>query len=155
KTVPAKPVPAQRFWLWPLVTCGLLVLAAVLSGLVLGHLNVRKQPPNEIENPIGIKLVDDWKQTPNEIENSIGIKLVLIRGGKFTMGSPKGEKGRFDNEEEHDVEIRGFYFGKYEVTKGEFKKFVDAMGYKTEAEKDGKGCWGFDDAGKWTQKPEF
>src|SRR5262249_15408153 len=29
-----------------------------------------------------------------EIENSIGMKLVLIPQGKFTMGSPGGEKGR-------------------------------------------------------------
>ena len=36
-----------------------------------------------------------------------------------------------------------FYLGKYEVTKGQFKKFVEDTGYKTDAEKDGKGGWGY------------
>jgi formylglycine-generating enzyme required for sulfatase activity len=44
----------------------------------------------------------------------------------------------------HRVTIsQPFYLGKYEVTKGQFKKFVEDTGYKTDAEKDGKGGWGY------------
>jgi formylglycine-generating enzyme required for sulfatase activity len=58
-----------------------------------------------------------------EIANSIGMKLVYIPPGKFMMGSPKEEKGRFDDEEQHEVEItKGFYLGKYEVTQEEYEK---------------------------------
>jgi formylglycine-generating enzyme required for sulfatase activity len=39
-------------------------------------------------------------------ENSIGMKLVRIPAGKFTMGSPLGEKDRLDHENQHEVEIR-------------------------------------------------
>jgi hypothetical protein len=37
---------------------------------------------------------------------------------------------------------------------GAFRQFVDNTGYKTEAEKDGRGGFGIDEKG-WTQKPEF
>ena len=35
-----------------------------------------------------------------------------------------------------------FYLGAYEVTVGQFRKFVADSGYKTDAEKDGKGGYG-------------
>jgi hypothetical protein len=38
---------------------------------------------------------------PREITNSIGMKLVLISAGKFKMGSPRGEKDRGEDEEQH------------------------------------------------------
>ena len=34
---------------------------------------------------------------------------------------------------------RPFYLGIHEVTRGQFRRFVDDSGYQTEAEKDGKG----------------
>ena len=60
------------------------------------------------------------------------------------MGSPKDEKGREHNEDQHEVTItKPFYMGLYTVTVGQFRQFVKDSGYKTEAEKDGKGGWGF------------
>src|SRR5262249_6868130 len=85
------------------------------------------------------------------IKNALGMELVLIPRGKFTMGSPKNEEGRFDDDEdEHEVEItRPFYLGKYEVTRGEFAAFVEAKNYRTDAERDGKGGWGPGGKGTW------
>ena len=80
-----------------------------------------------------------------EITNSIGTKLILIPSGKFLMGSPKNEKDRNDNEQQHAVEItKPFYLGVHTVTIGQFRQFVDDAGYQTEAEKDGQGAWGYD-----------
>jgi formylglycine-generating enzyme required for sulfatase activity len=60
------------------------------------------------------------------------------------MGSPREEKGREDDEEPHEVKItRPFYLGKHEVTRGQFRQFVQATGYQTEAEKDDKGGGGY------------
>jgi formylglycine-generating enzyme required for sulfatase activity len=52
------------------------------------------------------------------------MKLVLIRRGKFTMGSPNDEVGRGAMEgPRHVVEItRSFYMGAYEVTQAEYQK---------------------------------
>jgi formylglycine-generating enzyme required for sulfatase activity len=57
--------------------------------------------------------------------------MVQVQGGTFMMGSNKGVK---DEAPEHKVTLADYYIGKYEVTFGEFKKFVDATGYLTEAE---------------------
>jgi formylglycine-generating enzyme required for sulfatase activity len=73
------------------------------------------------------------------------MKLVVIPAGRFLMGSPKDEEGRFDTEgPQHEVELtRPFYMGAYAVTKGQFGAFVKDAGYQTEAERDGKGIRGY------------
>ena len=57
--------------------------------------------------------------------------MVLVEGGTFMMGNTKGNK---DEQPVHKVTLTSFYFGKYEVTYNDFKKFVDATGYVTDAE---------------------
>ena len=43
--------------------------------------------------------------------------LRWIPAGTFTMGSPKDELGRFDNEKQHEVTLtRGYWMGVFEVT---------------------------------------
>src|SRR4051794_28986097 len=45
------------------------------------------------------------------------IEMVPIRGGKFTMGSPDSEKGRYPDEgPQHEVEISPFWMAKCEIT---------------------------------------
>ena len=69
--------------------------------------------------------VGQGKKPPREIENSIGMKLVLVPPGKFTMGSPKEEKGRNKDEEQREVEIKNaFYLGVHEVTQEQFEKVM-------------------------------
>jgi len=64
-------------------------------------------------------------------------EMVVVPAGNFMMGSPKTEVGRFDSEgPQHPVTITtSFALGKYEVTVAEFKRFVQATGYQTEAER--------------------
>jgi len=62
-------------------------------------------------------------------------EMVVIPAGSFMMGSSAGEQGRFDNEgPEHNVSIKSFAISKYEVTVGEFRRFVQSTGYRTDAE---------------------
>jgi len=75
--------------------------------------------------------------------------FVLIHGSEFTMGSPKGEVGRDEgrayfaqfgidsNETQHQVQVSNYYMSKYAVTVTEFRSFVEATGYQTDAEKSG------------------
>jgi formylglycine-generating enzyme required for sulfatase activity len=70
--------------------------------------------------------------------------MIQVAAATFIMGSPTTEAGRRDNEgPQHPVTIsKGFYLGKFEVTVGDFRQFVDATGYKTEAEtSDGGRVW--------------
>jgi formylglycine-generating enzyme required for sulfatase activity len=69
-------------------------------------------------------------------------KFVLISAGEFTMGSPANEVGHQDDETQHQVRLSSFYISKYELTVGEFMKFIEDSGYKTDAEKgDGSYVW--------------
>jgi formylglycine-generating enzyme required for sulfatase activity len=64
--------------------------------------------------------------------------MVVIPAGSFLMGSPSSEQGRYEHEgPQHRVTIANqFALGKTEVTVGEFKRFVNATGYTTDAERD-------------------
>src|SRR5215472_13609649 len=57
--------------------------------------------------------------------------MVGIPAGKFAMGSPASETGRFDAEgPQHYVAVKAFALGKYDVTTEEFLRFLRATGYQ-------------------------
>lgn len=67
-----------------------------------------------------------------------GMEFVFVKGGCYWMGDTFGDG--LDNEKPvHEVCVDDFWMGKYEVTVGEFRKFVNETGYRTDAEK-GEGC---------------
>ena len=77
-------------------------------------------------------------------------EMVLLPVGGFEMGSPSSEAGRWDNEgPRHTVRI-GYRLavGRYEVTVGEFGRFVAATGHEAEGP-----CWTAED-GKWGENSD-
>ena len=50
--------------------------------------------------------------------------IVGLPGGVFVMGSPKSEPGRFDDEEQHHVNVAPFALAKSLVTKAQWAAFV-------------------------------
>ena len=50
--------------------------------------------------------------------------MVAVEGGTFNMGSPKNEKGREDNECQHQVTVGPFNIGKYEVTQADWRNIM-------------------------------
>ena len=94
-------------------------------------------------------------QPKKQMTNSIGMKLTRIPAGEVMMGSEGSDKDAEDEEfldkaggktQKHRVRItRPFYLGVTEVTRGQFRRFVDEAGYPTEAEKDGKGSEGWNE----------
>ena len=70
------------------------------------------------------------------------VEWEFIPAGTFTMGSPASEAERKDSETPHRVTLSDFKIGKYEVTIKQFKAFVDATGYRIEAEKGTGGTVG-------------
>jgi formylglycine-generating enzyme required for sulfatase activity len=94
----------------------------------------------EIPESVLIRMGVDPSQTKQA--NKIPANFVLIQGGVFTMGSPKNEVNRYDEETQHQVKLSDFYLCKYAVTVADFKKFVDETKYLTEAETgDGSYLW--------------
>jgi sulfatase modifying factor 1 len=57
--------------------------------------------------------------------------MVFVPGGPMMMGS---EQGLPREQPEHPVEIRGFFMDQGPVTVAQFRKFVEATGYQTQAE---------------------
>ncbi|MGO9567509.1 MAG: SUMF1/EgtB/PvdO family nonheme iron enzyme [Desulfomonilaceae bacterium] len=100
-----------------------------------------------------------------ETINAVGMRMVLVHPGKFVMGSSSAETRRIQSEwnvEEsllqpeapaHTVRIsRPYLLGKFDVTVGQFRRFVNETGYRTIAEKQGWG-WVYDDSRKhWIKK---
>jgi formylglycine-generating enzyme required for sulfatase activity len=105
------------------------------------------------------------------ITNSIGMSLVRIEPGEFWMGNKESAEeltSRFKDEgatpesfasayPRHKVRItKPFYMGTYEVTKGEFRKFVEATNYQTEAERGETGGGGLNEAqNKFERGPRY
>jgi sulfatase modifying factor 1 len=65
----------------------------------------------------------------------VAIQWASIPAGTFTMGSPTSEVDRGSDETQHHVTLSAFKMSKYEVTVGQFKTFVNATGYVTDADK--------------------
>ena len=93
----------------------------------------------------------------------------VIPPGEFLMGSSEEEieqlvastedkslikRFRSEGPQHHVTLTKPFGMSIHEVTRGQFRQFVDATRYKTDAEKDGKGGKGYKN-GKWVQAPEF
>ena len=113
----------------------------------------------------------DGRSDAQAFTNTLGMKFKRIPAGEFLMGDEEsltelkeafgGLPEGFDNSDEHPrhkVRItRPFYMGVYEVTKEQFTQFVEAESYRTDAEKDGEGGYGYDSktGNPFVQKPEF
>jgi len=107
------------------------------------------------------------------LRNSLGMTMVAIPPGEFLMGSSPEEAAHIaELMKERKITswypdspaseapprltriTRRFYLSARETTLGDFKAFVAATGYRTDAERDGKGADGRRN-GKWTTAPEF
>ncbi len=101
----------------------------------------------------------DHGAAPAAIENTLGMKFVLVPAGEFVMGSNESpdvlseaysqyERRRVqelgDEAPVHRVRItQPFYLGQFEVSVGQFRKFIDASGYIPEPVADGMGGYGY------------
>lgn len=69
------------------------------------------------------------------IPNQAPAGMTYIKGGSFMMGV--NDPAHPEEGPVHQVTVSAFYMDKTEVTVGQFKKFVHATGYKTQAEVNG------------------
>ncbi len=79
-------------------------------------------------------------------------RTVAVPAGQLRMGDGAG-RGQADELPVHEVTIRAFKLGRHEVTIAEFRRFVTATNYVTDAERnlDHEGCFGrrAPDGSKW------
>jgi formylglycine-generating enzyme required for sulfatase activity len=94
-----------------------LVLAAALTGLII---------------PAASRATPGKEQNDREFQECRDCPVMVgIPAGSFTMGSPAKESGRFDSEgPQHEVTIKAFALGKYDVTSEQFLAFLKDTGYQ-------------------------
>src|SRR6185437_12822168 len=74
---------------------------------------------------VGASAADTFRECPDCPQ------MMAIPAGKFLMGSPAHETGRFDSEgPQHVVAIKAFALGQYDVTSEEFLAFLRASRYQ-------------------------
>ena len=80
--------------------------------------------------PLISLLYADSKDAPPE-------GMAWIKGATYTRGTKENPKFPFNPEERplHKVTVDGFYLDTHEITNAQFRKFVEATGYKTQAER--------------------
>jgi len=79
------------------------------------------------------------------VEDRTGIEFVKIPAGTFEMGDTFGD-GDSDEQPVFNTKIKGYELSKTEVTVRQFRRFVEATGYRTDAENDGQG-WAWTEGG--------
>jgi formylglycine-generating enzyme required for sulfatase activity/serine/threonine protein kinase len=82
--------------------------------------------------------------------NTIGMRFGAVPAGEFLMGAPDSDKDANAGERpQRKVRItKPFEMGATEVTVAQFRAFVEASGYETDAETSGLGGQVWDDAAK-------
>jgi len=83
--------------------------------------------------------------------NGGSLEMKWVAPGSFQMGSPSGESHRDSDEAQHLVTLsKGFHLGATEVTLGQWRSYVEATGYQTEAERgDGMDVY---EGGNWSKR---
>jgi formylglycine-generating enzyme required for sulfatase activity len=144
---------------------GVALLVTVLALGVVAPTPTRSAPVpkgNEKDEPFEYDVAGVTKKGTRTVRTvALGgkatMRFVRVKAGTFRMGSPKDEKGRDEDETQHEVTITtDFYLGLSTVTRGQFRAFVDDTKHQTDAEADGKGGYGWDAAAKdWKQDPKY
>lgn len=121
---------------------------------------------------LGVPVEKEIVLGQNEDGKDVTLTMILIPPGEFLMGSDDKarnhliERAKATGNEwgvdtirnegpQHRVRItKPYWLGRYEVILGQFRRFVDQTGYKTDAERDGIG--GYDIIqGRWVQDSKF
>jgi len=154
-----------------------VVIGAVF--LILLGMEGPQQLPGRLMSPFNAAAAkngqDIWAKAiglPREFRNKNGMDFVLIPPGEFVMGNSCSKEREvhlfwkkysfplnpqsFNREyPRHRVQItKPFYMSACDVTVDQFRQFVKSTGYRTDAEKDGKGGWG-DENKKSMQDPKY
>jgi len=79
-----------------------------------------------------------------------GMEMIYIPPGEFLMGSTESDSdAESDEKPQHKVYLDGYWMDKTEVTNAMYAKYVEATGYKTDAEKLGSGVVNNSQSNSW------
>ncbi len=108
-------------------------------------------PPDSTESPALVEEPPTPFRDPITGSTEPGPAMVWLPGGTFRMGSPEGV-GEDRERPAHPVRLSHYAVGRYPVTVGEFRRFVESSGYHTEAET-GEGAYVWDKT-EWVKRKD-
>ena len=135
---PISPQPFWAKWHWGI---GILMMAALVGGGIAYWLTgpsishpvppsippLSSSPPKPIESPPAPPAKKGPPTTPKPAqvytEPETGMSFAWVPAGCFTMGSPETEKDHSTNEIPHQLCLKGFWMGRFEVTNGQYQRF--------------------------------
>jgi formylglycine-generating enzyme required for sulfatase activity len=123
-TIPASSRAAARSRRLLLVIVILLALVCALIGFALSR--AISTPSSPHTNPAFQVTYGDGTRGPQG--------MAWVPGGEFLMGSDN-KMAQANERPAHKVRVHGFWMDAHHVTNAEFRKFVEATGYVTTAEK--------------------
>jgi formylglycine-generating enzyme required for sulfatase activity/serine/threonine protein kinase len=152
-TTPARLRRLMTYWGW-LVAAALLVVLGI-AGVAWNLLQHPERAPLVPNDPERAQTGKEPPSVPGDT-NSLGMRLAQIPAGRFLMGSPDTDTGGEENERpRHEVAItRPFDLGVHEVTVEQFRAFVRATDYQTDAERRGRAV-GLDSKGEGNYLPNL
>jgi len=126
-----RPRPARPWWLGGVVgLCGLALVGGLLAGARVGGPPPAEAPPApeprpspRVQRPSGRLLPVSW------VHRKDGSRMILVPAGSFLEG-PHPEAG--PGVEPQRLEVEAFYIDRFEVTNRQFRRFVEATGYRAQ-----------------------
>ncbi len=143
-----------RSWVWPVVTVLVAALAVGLTLTLSRNAAERRWQATQAkatfeaqaratETAIAQAKVPPACITAGQtwVREVDGMEMVCVPVGEFLMGSKYADPNTEDDEKpQHTVYLDAYWIDRTEVTVAQFRRFVQATGHKTSAEKDG---WGY------------
>lgn len=117
--------------------------------LLLSSVLLSFSPPARAAEPL--------KRMEHDLGGGVTLETVVIPAGTYLQGSPPEEPQRdARTETRRQVTLtRDFQLGVTPVTRGQWKRFVESTGYRTEAETGRSGGFGWTGGPELAQRPEF
>jgi len=145
--------PPRKAWVGALALLGAALLVSLGADVAMASPGAKApgQTQGASAGPAAAAPGSPWRDCPHCPE------MVNVPAGSFVMGSPGNEDERDDDEgPQREVKLAGFAMGRHEVTVVQFRHFVQATGYKTDAERDpDAGCYAWDISDEeWLWRPE-
>ena len=79
---------------------------------------------------VGALCMGDAREKDLALPNGGTIRMVYVAEGEFLMGNNGGEPYCYPDElPQHRVYLSSYWIGKYEVTRGQYRRFIEAGGY--------------------------
>ncbi len=122
------------------IRCRLLALICISCVVPNPEVSAQNPAGTVVSFPVGTRTGEKWNDNPLKIE------FLWCAPGKFTMGSPKNEKDRGENEDQVEVTLtKGFWLGKYEVTQEQWRSVMNTEPWldhrRVRIAPDSPACW--------------